>query len=114
LFGRSFQSNDKIATENIKGLARRWQKVLEKALNQDVSGRYGMYESMLSDVRKAVNRNKRMAVASIPFWLILLAIGSYFAYEKYQIAEVPKPQPSTPVPDEQAILRPFDKIEAPE
>jgi hypothetical protein len=92
---------------------------------------------MLRDVRRALNRNKRVAVASIPFLLLLAVIGSYFAYERYrrhkimtseagqaiksfldivnktndEFPTLEKPKPEPPKPDEQTILEPFDKIE---
>jgi hypothetical protein len=91
---------------------------------------------MLQDIRGASNRNKRVAIASIPFLLILALIGSYFAYQRYhqykimtseagqsiesfldivnetkdEVPELRKPQPIPATPDENTILKPFEKI----
>jgi hypothetical protein len=137
LFGGKYQPNDEVATANIRKLGRRWQKTLEKALSQNIDYRYGTYEAMLQDVRRASNRNKRVAIASIPFLLLLVVIGSYFAYERYrrykimtseagqaiesfldivngtddEFPELKKPEPASPKPDDRTILEPFKKIE---
>jgi hypothetical protein len=92
---------------------------------------------MLRDLRSASNRNKRVAVASIPFLLLLLAVAAYFAYKEYhrykimtsgagqaiesfleivnrtdsEFPNLEKPEPKAPKPDEKAILSPFDEIE---
>lgn len=84
LFGRKYQSSDKLSVANIRKLGRRWRKVLEKALSEDVARRYDTYENMLRDLRKASNRNKRLAIASVPFLILLAVIGSYFEYERYR------------------------------
>ncbi len=136
LFGRKYQAGDKAAETNIGKLAGKWRKILEKALTQSTKDSYEEYETMLQDVGKALNRNKRIAVSSIPFWLVLVVIGSYFAYSEYhqyrimnseagqaiesfleivnktndEVPELKKPKPPDPVPDEQSILRPFEKI----
>jgi hypothetical protein len=137
LFGRQYQSNSKTASADIGTLSRRWRKILDKALSRNIDLRYNTYENMLSDVKKALNRNRRMAVASIPFWLVLLIIASYFAYERYnehkimtsqagqaikkfidivdktgdEFPELEKPEPAPSKPDDKTILKPFDKIE---
>jgi hypothetical protein len=137
LFGRKYEPGDKVADANIRKLGRRWRKTLEKALSQDIGHRYDTYQTMLRDVKKASNRNKRAAIASIPFLLLLVVIGSYFAYERYhkyrimtseagqaiksfldivdrtedEFPELKKPEPPSPRPDDQTILEPFEKIE---
>ncbi|MHC4259192.1 MAG: hypothetical protein ACYSTF_02090 [Planctomycetota bacterium] len=136
LFGRKYQSSDKVASVNIRKLARRWRKVLTKALGGEVDLRYSKYESMLKDVNKALDRNKRAAVASLPFLVLLVIIGSYLAYQRYhrykimtskagqaikgfleivnktkdEVPELEKPEPASQLPDEQTILKPFDEI----
>ena len=121
---------------DIGTFAKRWRKILEKALGRTADKSYGSYESMLRDVKKALNRNRRAAVASIPFWLILVIIGSYFAYEQYhrhkimtseagqaieqflevinktddEFGELEKPKPKTSVLDDKTILEPFNQI----
>ena len=136
LFGRKYQSRSKTAMADIGTFAKRWRKILEKALGRTADKSYGSYESMLRDVKKALNRNRRAAVASIPFWLILVIIGSYFAYEQYhrhkimtseagqaieqflevinktddEFGELEKPKPKTSVLDDKTILEPFNQI----
>ncbi len=136
LFGRKYQSSDKLSVANIRKLGRRWRKILEKALSEDVARRYDTYENMLRDLRKASNRNKRLAVASVPFLILLAVIGSYFGYERYrehkimtseagqaiknfldivnetqdEFPELTKPETEPNKPDEQTILSPFDNI----
>ncbi|MHC4462257.1 MAG: hypothetical protein ACYS8Y_03870 [Planctomycetota bacterium] len=137
LFGRKYESDDKVSVANIRELGRRWRKILEKALNRNIDHCYDTYETMLRDVGKALNRNRRVAIASIPFLLLLVVIGSYFAYERYrrnkimtseagqaiksfldivnktsdEFPELKKPEPASPAPDDQTILKPFDNIE---
>jgi len=84
LFGRKYEPNDDVALANIKKLAGRWRKILEKTLSEDIERRYSTYEGMLKDVRKSTSRNRRMAVASTPFLLILVVIAGYIGYEKYR------------------------------
>jgi hypothetical protein len=138
LFGRKYLSSDKLAVANIRKLGRRWRRILEKALSQSIHRRYDTYETMLRDVKRASNRNKRMAIASLPFLLLLVLIGSYFTYERYhqykimtspawqaikslldivnktdsEFPELEKPAPPSPEPDDQTILKPFDEIES--
>ena len=137
LFGRKYEPGDKIAAANIRKLAGRCRKILEKAFSQDIDRRYDTYETMLAEVRKASNRNKRIAVASIPFLVLLLAIAGYFAYEQYhkhkimtseagqaiksfldivnktddEFPELKKPKQPPSTPDDKTVLEPFDKIE---
>jgi hypothetical protein len=110
--------------------------VIEKALNKDVTERYDTYENMLHDIRKASNRNKRLAVASVPFLIVLSVFAGYFVYERYRehkimtseagkaiesflnivnttqddFPELIKPQAEPNKPDERTILSHFDNI----
>jgi hypothetical protein len=123
---------------SIRELGRRWRKVLERALSENTTGHYDTYEKMLSDIRKASNRNKRLAIASVPFLIVLAVIGGYVSYERYrehkimtseagqaiknfldivnetrdEIPELTKPQPEPNKPDEQTILSSFDNIKS--
>jgi hypothetical protein len=136
LFGRKYISSDKLSAANIRGHGRRWRKVLEKVLSEDASERYDTYENMLRDIRKASNRNKRLALASVPFMIVLAVVAGFFAYERYrehkimtseagqaiknfleivnetqdEFPELIEPQAEPNKPDEQSILSPFDKI----
>lgn len=136
LFGRKYVSSDKLSVANIRELGRRWRKVLEGALSEDAAGRYETYEKMLSDIRKASNRNKRLAIASVPFLIVLAVIAGYFSYERYrehkimtseagqaiknfldivnetkdEFPELTTPEAEPNKPDEQAILRSFENI----
>ena len=91
---------------------------------------------MLSDIRKASNRNKRLAIASVPFLIVLAVIAGYFSYERYrehkimtseagqaiknfmdivnetkdEFPELTTPEAEPNKPDEQAILRSFENI----
>ncbi|MHC4622555.1 MAG: hypothetical protein ACYS4W_01495 [Planctomycetota bacterium] len=138
LFGRKYQSSDKVAVACIRKLGRRWRRVLEKALSDDIERRYDTYEGARRDVRRALNRNRRAAVASVPFLLVLLLIGSYFGYERYRrhkimtseagqaiesfleivnktnddFPEIKKPEEPPVAVDEQAILSPFNEVGA--
>ncbi len=136
LFGRKYDSGDNHAKENIKGLGKRWRNILKKTFEQDIDRRYDSYNAMQMDVTKALRRNKRIATMCAPFLIILVIIACYFAYERYheykimtseagqaiesfletinetkdEFPEIEKPTPPPAKPDEQAILRPFDKI----
>jgi hypothetical protein len=136
LFGRKYLSSDKLSVSNIRGLGGRWRKVLERVLSEDAAGRYDTYEQMLSDIRKASNRNKRLAIASVPFLIVLAIIAVYFSYERYreykimtseagkaiedfleivnktqdEFPELIKPEAEPNRPDEQTILSSFDNI----
>jgi hypothetical protein len=136
LFGRKYVSSDKVSTANIREIGRRWRKVLAKTLSEDTTERYDTYENMLQDIRKASNRNKRAAIASVPFLIVLAIIAGYFTYERYreykimtseagqaiknfldivnktqdEFPELIKPQAEPNKPDEQTILSSFDNI----
>lgn len=136
LFGRKYEVTDKIAGVNIKKLPKRWRIILERALNQDAESYYDRYEAIRRDVNRALTRNKRIAVYSIPFWLLLILITGYYSYEKYhehkimtseagqaierfldivnetddEIPEIEQPQTPPPGPDDSTILEPFDEI----
>lgn len=137
LFGRKYDPQDKVAAANISKLAGRWRRILQKALCLELDRRYDRYESMLEDLRKSLSRNRRIAIASVPFLVLLVLVASYFAYERYhrhkimtseagqaierfldivnktqdELPEPQKPEASPSVPDEESILRPFEKIE---
>jgi len=137
LFGRKYLPSDKVAATNIRKLAGRWRKILDRALTQNIEQRYDTYEAMLVDTKKTLNRNKRAVVAAIPFLIVLVAIAGYFGYERYhrykimtseagqaiesfldivnktndEVPELKKPEPAPSAPDEKTILKPFDKIE---
>jgi hypothetical protein len=136
LFGRKYVSSDKVSAANLRALGRRWRRVLEKTLNEKTTERYDTYEDILRNIRNATNRNKRLAIASVPFLIVLAVVAGYFGYERYrehkimtseagqaienfleivnktqdEIPELIKPQAEPNKPDEQAILSPFDNI----
>jgi hypothetical protein len=133
LFGRKYESGDKLTTANIKKLAGRWQKNLKKAIGEDATDKYSTYRSMLQDVTKALNRNKRFAVASIPFLLVMAVIAGYFAYERYHRHKImtseagqaiksfleivnesndefPEPSSVLKESNDDSILKPFDEV----
>jgi hypothetical protein len=138
LFGRKYEVADKIAAVNIKKLPKRWRIILEKALNQDTENYYDRYEVIRYVIDRALNRNKRIAVYSVPFWILLILISGYYSYEKYhehkimtseagqaikrfldiinktdnEIPELKEPQMPIPKPDDSTILKPFDEIES--
>ncbi|MHC4214980.1 MAG: hypothetical protein ACYSWP_16600 [Planctomycetota bacterium] len=137
LFARKYGAGDKIALENIASLPGRWRRVLNKTLSEEQENRYQDYGTMLNDVRKALNRNRTTAIASIPVWVILILIIGYQAYGRYhrhkimtseagqaiesfleivnktddEFGPLEKPDSVRPEPNEQTILSPFDKIE---
>jgi len=47
LFGRKYLPSDKVAATNIRKLAGRWRKILDRALTQNIEQRYDTYEAML-------------------------------------------------------------------
>lgn len=138
LFGRKYELSDKLAAVNIRKLPARWCRILERALNQDAENYYDGYETVRRDVYRALTRNKRIALYSIPFWLILILIVGYYSYERYhvhkimtseagqsiesflnivnktdsEIPELEKPQAPPPEPDDSAILEPLEKIDS--
>lgn len=138
LFGRKYELSDKFAAMNIKKLPARWRKILERALNQGAENYYDGYGSVRRDVYRALTRNKRIAVYSIPFWLLLILIIGYYSYGRYhvhkimtseagqsiesfldivnktdsEIPEIEKPQAPPPEHDDSAILEPFEEIDS--
>jgi len=136
MFGRKYDSGEDHAKENIKGLGKRWRNTLKKAFEQDIEHRYDTYSAMQMDVTKALRRNKRIATMCAPFLIIVMIIACYFAYERYhehkimtseagqaiesfleiidktedEFPELKKPKPEPAKPDEETILKPFDKI----
>ena len=138
LFSRQYLASDKTSSANIRKLPGRWRKILNKALAHDTAAQYDTYEAMLANVTRALNRNKRAAIASIPFVLLAVAVISYSGYRRYhrykimnseagqaiesfleivnetddQTAPLDKPEAQEPVADEEAILKPFEEIES--
>ncbi len=136
LFGRKYVPSDKVSAANIRELGRRWRSILEKTLNDKAAERYDTYENILRDIRKASNRNKRLAIASVPFMIVLAVFAGYFGYERYRehkimtseagqaienfleivnktqdkFPELIKPESEPNKPDEQTILNRFDNI----
>ena len=138
LFARQYQGSDKRVCAEIGKISSRWRKILNKALARDSSAGYETYEAMLADVTRALTRNKRMVLASIPFVLLAMAIAGFFGYQKYQqhrimtseggqaiksflevvsktddaIVPLKKPQAAKDTaPAEEEILKPFEEIE---
>ena len=138
LFARQYQGSDKRVCAEIGKLSARWRKILNKSLARDNNAGYETYEAMLADVTRALTRNKRIAIGSIPFVLLAMAIAGFFGYQKYQrhrimtseggqaiknflevvsktddeIVPLEKPQTTEDdAPDEEEILEPFEEIE---
>ena len=137
LFGRKYVPGDELALADVAGLSARWRRVLERALSEDADRSYDKYESMLRDVRRASNRNRRLAVGSVPLLLVLAVVAGYLGYERYrrhkimtseagqaiksfldivnesqeEFPALERPQPQSK-PDEETILEPFSKIES--
>ena len=137
LFGRKYELGDEVAATNIKKLGRRWRNILDKMLNRSADCRYDTYEAMLLDSGKALNRNKRIAIGSVQFLLLLAVLAGYLAYEEYhkhkimtseagqaiesfleivnqtqdEFPQLKKPKPQDkPIQDDSTILKPFDEI----
>ena len=137
LFSRQYQAGDKMVSVEIAKLSARWRKILDKSLARGSAAGYETYEAMLADVRLAITRNKRMAVGSIPFVLLAMAVAGYFGYQRYQqhkimtseggqaiksfldivnktddgIVPLEKPKDTEPAADEDEILKPLEEIE---
>lgn len=138
LFARQYQGSDKRVCAKMGKLSSRWRKIMNKSLARDNNAGYKTYEAMLADVTAALTRNKRIAIGSIPFVLLAMAIAGYFGYQKYQrhrimtseggqaiesflevvsktddeIVPTEKPQAGKEAePDEEEILKPFEEIE---
>lgn len=136
LFGRQFEVDDESCLEPVRKLARRWRRILEKALSREEQQQYPDYQAILKDLKKASSRNRRAALASIPVLVIVAAAGSYMGYERYRehkiatseagqaiknfldvvstpddtFQELELPAPPAEEPNEEQIMEPFRKI----
>ena len=139
LFARQYQGSDKRICAEIGKISSRWRNILNKALARDNNDGYETYEAMLADVTSGFTRNKRIAISSIPFVLLVMAIAGYFGYQRYQqhrimtseggqaiksflevvsktddeIVPLEKPLAGKDAePAEEEILKPFEEIES--
>jgi serine/threonine protein kinase len=142
LFGKKYHRSDIATAVNINKLGSKWRTILERALRPGLDIRYNSYEAMLHDVNKVLTRNKRIAIGVAPLIVLGLIAGLYFGINKYiEYKETQKimsseagqavesflniidktnsdfPQlqePSSSQDNDDAILKPFDKIAAPQ
>ena len=56
---------------------------MNKALSPSLEERYESFEVMLSDINKALSRNKRIAIGLAPIFVLLLSVGILFGYNQY-------------------------------
>ncbi len=138
LFGGKYYLSDSNAIVNIRKLSTKWRTVLDKALSPSLEDRYESYEAMLQDTKRALSRNKRIAITIAPLIVLLLIVGgvlSYKQYHRYQImtseagqaiksflsivdktdSEFPDPYKlsgASHEPNDDTTLRPFDEIAA--
>ncbi len=133
LFGEKYYLSDSNAIVNIRKLSAKWRTVLDKALSPSIEDRYESYESMLRDIKRALSRNKRIATAIAPLIVLLLIAGGVFSYKQYHRykimtseagqaiknfldivdkteSEFPEPSSMSQEPNDDSILKPFDKI----
>ena len=136
LFGRKYDSGDDHAKEKIKELGKRWRNTLEKALEQDIDRCYESYEAMLHDVKRALSRNKRFALAIAPLIVLLMIVGGVLGYKQYRRYQIMTSEAGQAIenfldiinktdsefpdthklldafhePNDNIILRPFDEI----
>jgi len=134
LFGGKYHLSDSNTIVNIRKLSAKWRAVLNKALNPSLEDRYESYEAMLRDIRRALSRNKRIAIAIAPLIVLLLIAGGVLGYKQYHRhkimsseagqaiknfldivnktnSEFPAPYKlSDHEPNDDTILRPFDEI----
>lgn len=137
LFTRQFQSDDETCIQHMRELPKRWRRILARAVNEDDQQQYPTYEAILKDLTKASSRNRRAAVASVPFLVGIAVVGGYLGYERYRehkiatseagqaierflnvvssaddtFEQLQPPAPPPPEPNEQQIMEPFEKIE---
>ena len=135
LFGKKYHLSDSNATVNIRKLSAKWRTVLNKALSPSLEDRYESYESMLRDIKRALSRNKRIAIAIAPLIVLLLIVGGLFGYRQYHRYKImtseagqaiknfldivdkteskfPEPSSVSQEPKDDSILKPFDEIVA--
>jgi len=136
LFGSEYRLSDNTAAVNIQKLSSRWRKIVNKALSPSLEERYESSEAMLSDINKALSRNKRIAIGVAPVFVLLLAVGVLFGYNQYSRHKImtseagqaienflsivnrtnsefgpPLEPPSGPAePNDDAILKPFEGL----
>ena len=136
LFGNEYRLSDNTAAVNIRKLSSRWRKIVNKALSPSLEERYESFEVMLSDINKALARNKRIAIGVAPVFVLLLAVGVLFGYNQYNRHKImtseagqaienflhivnktnsefgPPLEPPSDVaePNDDAILKPFDEL----
>ncbi|MHC4158557.1 MAG: hypothetical protein ACYSSO_05700 [Planctomycetota bacterium] len=134
LFGEKYHLSDSNAIVNIRKLSAKWRSVLYKALRPSLEDRYESYESMLRDIKRALSKNKRIAIAITPLIVLLLIVGGLFGhrrYRRYQImtseagqaiksfldivdkteSEFPEPSTVFKEPNDDFILKPFDEFD---
>jgi len=136
LFTRQFQSDDETCLQHMGELPKRWSRILARTLNDDQQ-QYQTYEAILKDLTKASSRNRRAAVASVPFLVGIAVVGGYLGYERYRehkiatseagqaierflnvvssaddtFDQLKSPATPPPEPNEQQIMEPFERIE---
>lgn len=136
LFGSEYRLSDNTAVVNIQKLGSRWRKILNKALSPNLEECYGSFESLLSDINKALTRNKRIAIGAAPIFVLLLGGGVLFGYNQYSRHKImtseagqaienflrivnktssesgpPLERPEGPAePNDDVILKPFDEL----
>jgi hypothetical protein len=136
LFGNEYHLSDNTAVANIRKLSSRWRTVVSKALSPSLEDRYETYEAMLSDINKALTRNKKIAIGLTPVFVLLVGAGVLLGYNQYHRHKImtseagqaienflnivnktgsefgpplePLPQPVEPNDDD--ILKPFEEI----
>jgi serine/threonine protein kinase len=136
LFANEYHLSDNTAAVNIEKLGSRWRKVVNKALSPSLDQRYETYEAMLSDINRALSRNKKITIGAAPVFVLLAVVGALLGYNQYHRhkimtseagqaiekflnvvnktnSEFPPPlEPSSgPVePNDDAILKPLEEI----
>jgi serine/threonine protein kinase len=136
LFGSEYRLSDNTAAINIQKLSSRWRKIVNKALSPSLEERYETYEAMLSDINKALSRNKRIAIGVAPVFVLLLVAGVLLGYNQYhrhkimtseagqaienflnivdktssEFGQPLEPLPSPIEPNDDDILKPFEEI----
>ena len=136
LFVKEYRLSDNTAAANIQKLSSRWRKVMNKVLSPSLEERYESYKAMLSDINKALARNKRIAIGVAPVFVLLLAVGVLFGYNQYNRHKImtseagqaienflrivnktnsefgppPEPPSGAAEPNDDAILKPFEGL----
>ena len=136
LFGNEYRLSDNTAVVNIQKLSSRWRMVVSKSLNPSLENRYETYEAMLSDINKALTRNKKIAIGLTPVFVLLVGVGALLGYNQYhrhkimtseagqaiesflnivnktgsEFAPPLEPLPGPAEPNDDDILKPFEEI----